>query len=351
MHNLILVQDICLQSVSSSLFFLGSCRNTCYLNSSIQCLSHTPIFREYFTSKAYLNDINTTNPLGHNGRLAQVSAVLINSLWKRFSNQMGSVASSSYNPGKAKRVTAPGSYCPVNAPSLTPKTFKESLGKFNDIFLGNEQHDAQELLAFLLGGLSEDLNRIVDKPYIEQPDSDGQISDAELADIWWANHLKRELSIIVALFTGQYKSLLTCRSCKYESARFEPFMYLQLPLPEDDHIPVSVVLYPLGKSSKNGKSRSPPDVYKYSVRVKSDGTLFDVLFALAKLLHADELNKAAEKEGSSSERQKELERLSSTCSEDVQALEQIYLTRAKNMAVVDMRDGYISKVASVGVEN
>jgi ubiquitin C-terminal hydrolase len=121
--------------------------NTCYLNSSRQCLSHTPIFRDYFTSKVYLNDINATNPLGHQGKLAQVTAVLINSMWKRF-NQTA-------QPTPQKRITAPGSYAPVSAPALTPKTFKESLGKFNDHFAGNEQHDAQELLAFLLGGLSE----------------------------------------------------------------------------------------------------------------------------------------------------------------------------------------------------
>ena len=207
--------------------------NTCYLNSSIQCLSHTPIFRDYFTTKCYLNDINRTNPLGHEGRLAQVSAVLINNLWKRFNTQ------AIHQP---KRITAPGCYAPVTAPALTPKTFKESLGKFNDIFEGNEQHDAQELLAFLLGGLSEDLNRIVDKPYIQAPDSDGR-PDSELADIWWSNHLKREMSIIVALFTGQYKSLLKCTSCAYESARFEPFSFLQLPLPEDDTIPVTLIFY------------------------------------------------------------------------------------------------------------
>ena len=85
----------------------------------------------------------------------------------------------------------------------------------------------QELLAFLLNGLNEDLNRIADKPYIEQPDSDGR-SDAELADIWWKNHLRREFSIVVALFAGQFKSLLACRECGYESARFEPFMFLQV---------------------------------------------------------------------------------------------------------------------------
>lgn len=85
----------------------------------------------------------------------------------------------------------------------------------------------QELLAFLLNGLNEDLNRIADKPYIEQPDSDGR-SDAELADIWWKNHLRREFSIVVALFAGQFKSVLACRECGYESARFEPFMFLQV---------------------------------------------------------------------------------------------------------------------------
>merc|ERR1712176_1697291 len=99
---------------------------------------------------------------------------------------------------------------PLNVPSLTPKQFKDALGKFSDHFAGNEQHDAQELLSFLLSGLSEDLNRIHDRIYIEQPDSDGR-PDKELADIWWKNHLRREMSIIVALFTGQYKSLLTCK--------------------------------------------------------------------------------------------------------------------------------------------
>jgi ubiquitin carboxyl-terminal hydrolase 6/32 len=300
--------------------------NTCYLNSSIQCLSHTPIFRDYFTSKCYLNDINSTNPLGHQGRLAQVSAVLINSLWKRFNQQQ---------PHQPKRVTTPGSYAPVNAPALTPKTFKESLGKFNDHFAGNEQHDAQELLAFLLGGLSEDLNRIFDKPYIEAPDSDGR-PDSELADIWWSNHLKREMSIIVALFTGQYKSLLTCRSCKYESARFEPFSFLQLPLPEDDNIPVSLILYPLKEGA---------ETMKYSVRVHNDGKLQDVLVALAKILHADE---QAETSGGGEDNGESKSSLSENLDEEEKAkLQTEYERLARNMAVVDMREGYIFKIAPV----
>jgi len=33
---------------------------------------------------------------------------------------------------------------------------------------------------------------------------------------------------VVALFAGQFKSVLACRECGYESARFEPFMFLQV---------------------------------------------------------------------------------------------------------------------------
>jgi ubiquitin carboxyl-terminal hydrolase 6/32 len=278
-------------------------------------LSHTPILREYFTSKAYFRDINRTNPLGYEGRLAQVSAVLINELWKK-----------SYNstPYHQRRVSTPGFSSPlVTAPALTPKTFKESLGKFNEIFSGNEQHDAQELLAFLLGGLSEDLNRIVEKPYMEAPDSDGR-PDSELADIWWSNHLKREMSIIVALFTGQYKSLLTCRTCKYESARFEPFSFLQLPLPEDEHLSVTLIYYP---------SQDGVFPMKYCVRVKNDGSLLDVLIAVSKILIQDETDGAHILKSLDSDESKS-------------EIDDIYLQRARRMTIVVMREGYIARMAA-----
>ena len=253
-----------------------------------------------------------------------MSAVLINELWRR------SNASGLHQP---KRVTAPNSYSLLsNAPALTPKTFKESLGKFNDIFQGNEQHDAQELLAFLLGGLSEDLNRIVDKPYMEAPDSDGR-PDHELAEIWWNNHLKREMSIVVALFTGQYKSLLTCRTCKYESARFEPFSFLQLPLPEDEHLSISLTFYPL-------KDGAPP--MRYCLRVRNDGALRDVLVALAKVLHQDETEGSDHTEDSSS-----TSPIQPKSTNEEKELEEMYLQRAKNMSVVVMREGYIAKMAPV----
>lgn len=51
--------------------------------------------------------------------------------------------------------------------SVSPSNFKYKLGRFAPQFQGYGQQDSQELLAFLLDGLHEDLNRIKRKPYIE----------------------------------------------------------------------------------------------------------------------------------------------------------------------------------------
>ena len=51
--------------------------------------------------------------------------------------------------------------------SVSPSNFKYQLGKFAPQFQGYGQQDSQELLAFLLDGLHEDLNRIKRKPYVE----------------------------------------------------------------------------------------------------------------------------------------------------------------------------------------
>ena len=214
------------------------------------------------------------------------------------------------------------------------------MGKFNESFAGNEQHDAQELLSFLLSGLSEDLNRIMKKPYIEAPDSDGR-PDEELANIWWSNHLQRELSIIEALFTGQYKSSSTCKTCKYESARFEPFAYLQLPLPEDDQISVQCVLYPI---------KEKEEIMKYSVRVRHDGTVSDVLINLAKIICTDEndcqgdIKEVHEPDESDSQEDK----TSDTSDENGYPPEMArYAEMSESMAVVDMGESCIRKIVPV----
>ncbi|XP_058199784.1 ubiquitin carboxyl-terminal hydrolase 5 isoform X1 [Rhododendron vialii] len=172
--------------------------NTCFMNSAIQCLVHTPEFARYFRED-YHKEINWQNPLGMVGELALAFGELLRKLWA---------------PGRTP---------------VAPRPFKAKLARFAPQFSGYNQHDSQELLAFLLDGLHEDLNRVKHKPYVKSRDADGRL-DEEVADEYWANHISRNDSIIVDVCQGQYKSTLVCPACNKISVTFDPFMYLSLPL-------------------------------------------------------------------------------------------------------------------------
>jgi ubiquitin carboxyl-terminal hydrolase 8 len=182
--------------------------NTCYMNSALQCLMATDPLTQYFRSGLYMDELNVENPLGAQGKLAVEYGKLLDEL-------------SSSSPGLNNRTV------------LTPRTFKAKLDAFAPQFRGHRQHDAQELLAFLLDGIHEDLNRIKTKPYIEDKDCDGTNDEAD-AVLAWQNYLKRDKSPIVDIFQGQLRSELRCQTCRHGNVRFEPFMYLSLPIVNAD---------------------------------------------------------------------------------------------------------------------
>ncbi|KAI6661213.1 Ubiquitin carboxyl-terminal hydrolase 8-like [Oopsacas minuta] len=174
--------------------------NTCFMNSIIQCLSAAYPLAEYFISLRFIQHVNPVNPLGMGGEIAEEFAFLVQALWR-------------------------GNY-----KSIAPKDFKRVLSKFAPQFSGTQQHDSQEFLAFLLDGLHEDLNKVLRKEYILEQDNQG-VPDVKASQISWENHLKRNDSIIVDLFQGQFRSTLTCLKCGFSSVTFEAFMYLSVPIP------------------------------------------------------------------------------------------------------------------------
>jgi ubiquitin carboxyl-terminal hydrolase 4/11/15 len=198
---------------------LSNLGNTCFMNSGIQCMSNVPMLTDFFRSGTYKNEINKTNPLGCKGQIAEAYADLINEIW------------SGHN-----------SY-------TIPRNFKLNLSKFAPQFTGFQQQDSQELLAFLLDGLHEDLNRIIKKPYVELGSHVGK-TDEKFAEESWQDHKKRNDSIIVDLFHGLLKSTLNCLECDEISIKFDPFCYLSVPLPSKKERQIEVVFVPLDPSQK-----------------------------------------------------------------------------------------------------
>nr|XP_033777792.1 ubiquitin carboxyl-terminal hydrolase 32 isoform X1 [Geotrypetes seraphini] len=191
---------------------LSNLGNTCFMNSSIQCVSNTQPLTEYFISGRHLYELNRTNPIGMKGHMAKCYGDLVQELWS----------------GTQKNVA--------------PLKLRWTIAKYAPRFNGFQQQDSQELLAFLLDGLHEDLNRVHDKPYVELKDSNGR-PDWEVAAEAWENHLRRNKSIVVDLFHGQLRSQVKCKTCGHISARFDPFNFLSLPLPMDSymHLEITVI--------------------------------------------------------------------------------------------------------------
>ena len=188
---------------------LSNLGNTCYQNAATQCVRAVEELTYYFLANRHKKDLNPSNPLGYSGQLAKAYAGLIQGIYR--------------DPPPA---------------SFNPSKFRNQIGRNNPTMAGWEQQDSQEFLMFLLDGLSEDLNRILKKPYIEKPDStDEMVTDRKALEDFavrsWDIYKARNDSVVTDLFAGMYKSTLVCPSCDKVSIIFDPFSSLTLPIPQN----------------------------------------------------------------------------------------------------------------------
>eukprot|EP01065_Artemidia_motanka_P031458 TRINITY_DN3784_c1_g1_i1.p1 TRINITY_DN3784_c1_g1~~TRINITY_DN3784_c1_g1_i1.p1 ORF type:complete len:1442 (+),score=384.43 TRINITY_DN3784_c1_g1_i1:69-4394(+) len=223
--------------------------NTCYMNSALQCLSHTRLLREYFTnSNLYLYDLNRSSTWGMSGKLAVVFSDLLQRLW--FSD----------------------------SPCQVPRHFRHTFGTFRPAFGDYRQQDAEEFLAHLLGGISEDLNLVEGpKPAFELADS-GSRRDEEVADERWGAFCSRDNSVITSIFTGQQKVRSQCKDCGKVSREFDALLRLSISLAEYQHRFVAVVVVPeVGPAVRLtlaiSKSAVVGDVAKETAALLADGSV------------------------------------------------------------------------------
>ncbi|GAA99473.1 uncharacterized protein L969DRAFT_93933 [Mixia osmundae IAM 14324] len=189
--------------------------NTCYMNSTIQCLSATIPLARFFKDGSYRRAINRQNPMGTQGVLADAVGELIKVLWTE-----------TYN-------------------FVAPVSFRDAICRFAPQFRGTDQHDSQEFLAFLLDGLHEDLNFVVKKPRpVEMtPEREAALESLPTqvaSEKEWQIYTRRNNSVIVNWFQGQYRNRLQCLTCGKTSTTYDTFMYLSLPLPNKSRSEVSL---------------------------------------------------------------------------------------------------------------
>ena len=174
--------------------------NTCFMNSSIACISNCTELTYYFLSGEYKKDINKENKLGMGGKLALSWGNLLQQYWVE-KTRVGN-----------------------------PAEFKKTLGNKVAMFRGFGQQDSNEFMNFFIDYLNEDLNATTQKPYIELESKKESETDEECAKRFWESNLKRNDSIITDLFCGQYKSTIVCPECGNINITFDPFNTLTLPL-------------------------------------------------------------------------------------------------------------------------
>jgi ubiquitin carboxyl-terminal hydrolase 4/11 len=196
--------------------------NTCYMNSALQCLRSVPELTRFFLLDQWKVDLNVDNPLGYHGEVAKAYANLLHQI---------------YDEGSS---------------STSPAKFKVTVGKYGPSFSGYQQQDSQEFLLFLLDALQEDLNRVKKKPYFEKTDSTNEmVTNPEALQAFanknWYEHEARNDSVITDLFTGMYKSTVTCPVCDKVSITFDPFLNLTLHLPIENNWQKEILFFPLHK--------------------------------------------------------------------------------------------------------
>ena len=214
--------------------------NTCFMNSSIACMSNCTELTYFFLSEQYKKEINENNKYGLKGKLAQSWYELLYKYWIE-NNDTGN-----------------------------PRDLKYIIGEKDPRFRGYSQQDSNEFINIFLDTLNEDLNFSDEKKYIELDEKNSEETDEQCAKRFWEANLIRNDSVITDLFCGLFKSTITCPKCNWVSVTFEPFYSINLPLKENKRKKLNE------KIKQNINEYNMYYVPKYSIRNTCCANFYDI---------------------------------------------------------------------------
>lgn len=196
--------------------------NTCYMNAALQCLTAAPPLRQYLRATGR---VAKDSKAAAKARAARIESV---------AKATGRAAPSEHDQDSTLLQAFTEAFAALDRAGrpFEAGTLKEAIGSLAEQFKGNDQHDAQELIVFLLAALHEQLNRATEG--LVGPIDTDALPDKRpqtVAAASWARFERTNDSAVSRLFNGQLESELRCTFCRHTSRRYDAFLTLPLPLP------------------------------------------------------------------------------------------------------------------------